>query len=173
MKSTVIIISIVVIVLIIGCLFAISAISKRSESDERKIIDPPIAPAPAPAPVEEVQDEWVKPVRSKKEASVFVYNNCDCESDIIRGSTAAPNNSLELLGELSVYGDEQWKCIKSKNMSISNFEVAYSGISNGDPVSYNGQLNMVDKFDNYKIGCKPGDTKFRTEGLKFNFNVRE
>ena len=175
MSSAVIIISIVAIVLIIGCVFVINANSKRSESESepRKSIDPPpIAPAPAPAPAPTTPPAE-KPKFSKKEASVHVYNDCDCESNIIRGTTVGAGASLDMIGEISAYGDDQWKCINSKNMNISNFEVAYSGVNFGGDASYEGQLNMLDEFNNYKIGCEPGDDRFRTDGLKFNWKIRE
>ena len=168
MSSTVIIISIVAIVLIIGCLFVIS---KRSKSDDRKINEtPPIAPAPAPAPT----SNRVRPVVSTKQATISIYDNCDCTSNEIDNVRFSKGNILPFSGFISINEDQQWKCIKHDNMYIRDVELAYSGKKNGSPVSHSekGTTTLHD-FNVYTVGCDPGDTEFRTEGLKFKWSVLE
>ena len=168
MKSSVIIISIVVIVLIIGCLFAINANSKRSESEPRKSIDPAPAPAPTYTPPR------VRPVVSKNDATISIYDDCDCTSNEIDSVRISKGNILPFSGFISIDKDQQWKCIKHDNMYIREVELAYSGKKNGSPVSHSekGTTTIVD-FPVYTVGCDPGDTEFRTDGLKFNWSVIE
>lgn len=167
--SSAVIISIVVIVLIIGCLFAISAISKRRESDERKIIDPPIAPAPAPA------SNHVRPIVSTKHATISIYDNCDCTSNEIDNVRISKGNILPFSGFISIDKDQQWKCIKHDNMHIRDLEMAYSGKNDLISVSHSGKgmTDTVNDSSVYTVGCDPGDRDFRTEGLKFEWSVRE
>jgi len=176
MKSSVIIISIVVIVLIIGCVFVINANSKRSESETRKSIDPPpIAPAPAPAPARApyVRPN-VPPSVSKNDATISIYDDCDCTSNEINGVRIPKGNILPAAGFISIDKDQQWKCIKRDNMYIREIELAYSGIKNGSPVSHSEKdTTTIGDSPVYTVGCDPGDTEFRTDGLKFNWSVIE
>ena len=172
MSSVVIIISIVAIALIIGCVFVINANSKRSESEPRKSIDPPpIAPAPAPAP-------YVRPIPppsvSKNHATISIYDDCDCTSNEIDNVRISKGNILPFSGFISIDKDQQWKCIKHDNMVIRDVELAYSGKKNGSPVSHSEKgTTTIRDSPVYTVGCDPGDTEFRTDGLKFNWSVLE
>ena len=174
MSSAVIIISIVAIVLIIGCVFVINANSKRSESEPRKSIDPPpIAPAPAPARAPYVRPN-VPPSVSKNHATISIYDDCDCTSNEINNVHIPKGNILPFAGFISIDKDQQWKCIKRDNMYIRDIELAYSGIKNGSPVSHSEKdTTTIGDSPVYTVGCDPGDTEFRTDGLKFNWSVIE
>jgi len=81
---------------------------------------------------------------------------------------------MPFTGFISIDKDQQWKCIKHDNMDIRDVELAYSGKKNGSPVSHSEKgTTTVDDFNVYTVGCDPGDTEFRTEGLKFNWSVLE
>jgi hypothetical protein len=59
-------------------------------------------------------------------------------------------------------------------MRISDFDLAYSGKYKGKSTNHDGPLEKINNFDTeYKVGCLPDVTEFKTERLKFKWNVRE
>lgn len=111
---------------------------------------------------------------SKKPAKLSIYNNCDCASDEVHVLSLNPGIDLSASGEVSINEEDQWKCIKSENMRISDFDLAYSGKYKGKSTNHDGPLEKINNFDTeYKVGCLPDVTEFKTERLKFKWNVRE
>ena len=109
---------------------------------------------------------------SKKEAKLYIYNNCDCESNILHSVLLDSNFSLDSTGEVDIKKEDQWKCIKGENVTIRDYEHSYKGTLNGDKTE--GVMNLREyNLDNpIKVGCNPGED-FKTEKLKFKWNVRE
>jgi hypothetical protein len=109
---------------------------------------------------------------SKKEAKLYIYNNCDCESDILHSVLLDSNFSLDATGEVDIKKEDQWKCVKGENVTIRDYEHSYKGSFNGEQTD--GVVNFKEyNLDNpIKVGCNPGED-FKTEKLKFKWNVRE
>ena len=109
---------------------------------------------------------------SKKQAKIYIYNNCDCESDILHSVLLDSNFSLDATGEVDIKKEDQWKCIKGENVTISDYEHSYKGTLNGEQtedVMNHKEYNLDNPI---RVGCNPGED-FKTEKLKFKWNVRE
>ena len=114
---------------------------------------------------------------TKKAAKIGVYNNCDCESDSIYSVNLSSGANIDGFGgDFFAYNsnpEDQWKCVKGENVTISDYEHSYKGTLNGDKTE--GVMNLMEyNLDNnpIKVGCGAGED-FKTEKLKFKWNVRE
>jgi hypothetical protein len=110
---------------------------------------------------------------STKDASIGIYEDCDCE-DAITSSVIESGTDINVSGkgEMQVSGDQQWRCVKGTNIKLTDYVHEFSGVVAGEEVDETLDMPEHDREPiEIKVGCGVGDN-VNTENIEFKWEVR-
>lgn len=110
--------------------------------------------------------------KTKKEAKIGVYNNCDCESDEVHVTNLAVGQPLDVEGQVNIEAENKWKCVKGYNVKLIDYTHSFTGTKDGEQMDGSMTLSEYNMMNPIKVGCEPGED-FSTQSLNFKWKVVE